>query len=112
MTRRHQCKSRRRSIFERRAGASEPVIATEDQQLKALNSFIFTCLIDFTKAKTGLVIAKISRMSRFSVKFDGGRDNCDAKDFIAFCNANNRDIRNLCNQSLGQFSLQIRRYYC
>jgi hypothetical protein len=72
MARGLQCKSRRRSIFERRAGASEPVIATEDQHLKVLNSFIFTYLIDFSNTKTGLVVARISRMSRFSIKFGGG----------------------------------------
>jgi len=49
--------------------------------VKGLNSFIFTCLIDFFKAKALMA----ARMSEFNSKFGGGRDNCDAKDSIAFC---------------------------
>jgi len=50
-----------------------------------LNSFIFTCLIDFSNAKA-LKVAIMSRMSGFNSKFGGGGcDNCDAKESIAFC---------------------------
>ncbi len=49
--------------------------------MKDLISFIFICLIDFSKAKALMT----ARMSEFNNKFNEGRDNCDAKDFTAFC---------------------------
>ncbi len=52
--------------------------------MNRLNSFIFTCLIDFSNAKA-LKVARIPRMSEFNSKFGGRRDNCDAKESIAFC---------------------------
>jgi len=39
--------------------------------VKGLASFIFTCLIDFVKAKA-LMVARMSRMSEFNSKFGGG----------------------------------------
>ncbi len=39
--------------------------------MKGLASFIFTCLIDFVKAKA-LMVARMSRMSEFNSKFGGG----------------------------------------
>lgn len=53
--------------------------------VKRLNSFTFTCLIDFSDKKTGFEGLVIVRVSRFSSKFGGGEDNCDAKNSIAFC---------------------------
>lgn len=31
------------------------------------------------------MIMRMLRMSEFNNKFDEGRDNCDVKDFTAFC---------------------------